>query len=156
MKKPAEMFSVWPWAVLLRCVLLTAAIASAATAIAALTSSPCSVCRTQKEEVLLKYHDGTSGSFCSLRCAFGSIAAHRGKAVVGIMMREHAGETMIDAEKAVWVLGGSKQGVMSIRGKWAFEKKKDAEKFIRRFGGAVTGFPEALQAAFEDMWEILK
>ena len=63
---------------------------------------------------------------------------------------------LVDAEKAIWVLGGSKQGVMSIRGKWAFESKEDAEAFMRESGGSITSFRNIMTAAFEDMWEIIR
>lgn len=54
------------------------------------------------------------------------------------------------------MLGGSKHGVMSIRGKWAFERREDAEAFMREFGGSITGFRNVMTAAFEDMWEIIR
>lgn len=282
-----RLLPLYPWIVLL---MMSAG--AVATSFAEKPDASCAVCGTRKEVVQLRYHDGSSTSLCSLRCAIGSIAAYREKDVVGMMMREHASGTMIDAkkafwvigsakgkagpavfssqedaerfalkhggrvemydqamkavvsglygqiaktrrsmkhikgddrdshpeclycgmdrakyafsrmlvvyddgksvglcsihcaaidlalkprlnparimvaaydshrlidaEKAVWVLGGEKQGVMSIRGKWAFEKKKEALVFIKSFGGNITGFPEVMQAAFEDMWEILK
>jgi hypothetical protein len=45
---------------------------------------------------------------------------------------------------------------MSIRGKWAFEEKGHAEDFMKDHGGNLGLLDEALQAAFEDMWEILR
>lgn len=42
---------------------------------------------------------------------------------------------LIDAEKAFWVIGGSKPGVMTKRAKWAFEKKEAADKFMLDNGG---------------------
>jgi nitrous oxide reductase accessory protein NosL len=45
---------------------------------------------------------------------------------------------------------------MSIQGKWAFEERRGAEDFVKDHGGKVGSFDEALQAAFEDMYEILR
>jgi len=63
---------------------------------------------------------------------------------------------LLDAEKAVWVLGGDKMGVMSIRGKWAFREQRDAEQFIRKHGGALASYEAVMKAVFEDMYEILR
>jgi nitrous oxide reductase accessory protein NosL len=43
-------------------------------------------------------------------------------------------------------------GVMTKRAKWAFEKKDDAEKFIKEDGGAIAPFDEAMKGAYEDMY----
>jgi copper chaperone NosL len=45
---------------------------------------------------------------------------------------------------------------MSIRGKWAFENRADAESFTRENGGAIASFDEAMKATFDDMYEILR
>jgi len=73
-----------------------------------------------------------------------------------IMVGDYRTKKLIDAQGAYWVIGGSRSGVMSIQGKWAFEEKADAEDFIREHGGKTGSFDEALQAAFEDMYEILR
>lgn len=39
------------------------------------------------------------------------------------MVGDYNTKRLIDAEKAVWVIGGGKQGVMTKRAKWAFEKR---------------------------------
>jgi copper chaperone NosL len=54
------------------------------------------------------------------------------------------------------VIGGSKMGVMSKRAKWAFENKEDAEKFTRENGGQLATFEQAIQAAYQDMYEDTK
>jgi nitrous oxide reductase accessory protein NosL len=40
---------------------------------------------------------------------------------------------------------------MTKRAKWAFEKKDDAEKFIKENGGTLATYDEAMKAAYEDM-----
>ncbi|HSB06423.1 MAG TPA: nitrous oxide reductase accessory protein NosL, partial [Thermodesulfobacteriota bacterium] len=59
---------------------------------------------------------------------------------------------LIDGEKAFWVIGGNKMGVMTKRAKWAFAKKDDAEKFIKENGGANATCDAAVKAAYEDMY----
>ena len=61
-------------------------------------------------------------------------------------------KNLIDAEKAVWVIGGEKPGVMSKRAKWAFEKKTDAEAFVKVSKGTLADFEAAIKASYEDMY----
>lgn len=106
--------------------------------------------------VLIRYIDGSEVGLCSVHCAGIDLALHPEKVPAQIMVGTYDNKSLIDAEKAFWVLGGSKQGVMSIRGKWALEKKEDADAFMREFGGAITSFRNIMTAAFEDMWEIIR
>jgi copper chaperone NosL len=106
--------------------------------------------------VLLRYSDGSEAALCSVHCAGIELALHPEKGPAQIMAGTFDRGVLVDAEKAVWVLGGSKQGVMSIRGKWAFEIREDAEAFIRENGGSITTFRNIMTAAFEDMWEIIR
>jgi nitrous oxide reductase accessory protein NosL len=73
-----------------------------------------------------------------------------------IMVGDYNSKKLIDAEKSFWVIGGSKMGVMTTRAKWAFEKKEDADQFVKEFGGELAAFDDAVQAAFEDMHKDLK
>ncbi len=106
--------------------------------------------------MLVEYTDGTSGGSCSIHCTAIDLAMNPGLVPKAIMVGDYRTRKLIDAQKAYWVIGGDRYGVMSIRGKWAFEKKADAEDFIREHSGKVGSFDEALQAAFEDMYEILR
>jgi copper chaperone NosL len=121
----------------------------------------CSYCGMDRNQyaysrVLLRYQDGSEVGLCSIHCAGIDLALHPEKGPAQVIAGTYDRGNLIDAEKAVWVLGGEKHGVMSIRGKWAFEKKEDAEAFIRDFGGAITSFREIMKAAYEDMWEIIR
>ena len=106
--------------------------------------------------VLLRYRDGTEVGLCSLHCAGIDLALHPEKGPAQILAATFDRRNLVDADKAVWVLGGSKQGVMSIRGKWAFEGKEEAGAFMREYGGSTTSFRNIMTAAFEDMWEIIR
>jgi copper chaperone NosL len=69
-----------------------------------------------------------------------------------VMVGDYNTKALIDAEKATWVLGGSKMGVMTRNAKWAFLQKGDAEKFIGQNGGKIFSYDEAMKAAYEDMY----
>ncbi|MDA8082350.1 MAG: nitrous oxide reductase accessory protein NosL [Nitrospiraceae bacterium] len=106
--------------------------------------------------VLLKYSDGTEVGLCSLHCAGLDLALHPEKQPGQIFAGAYDTGKLLDAEKAVWVLGGSKYGVMSLRGKWAFETRDAAAAFMRDFGGVPSDFGAVMRAAYEDMWEIIR
>jgi nitrous oxide reductase accessory protein NosL len=106
--------------------------------------------------VVLRYRDRTETGLCSVHCAGLDLALHPGKVLELVMVGAYDTGKLLDAEKAVWVLGGSKYGVMSIRGKWAFETREAAGAFIRESGGGIATFRDVMTAAFEDMWEIIR
>jgi nitrous oxide reductase accessory protein NosL len=106
--------------------------------------------------MLIEYDDGTSVAFCSIHCAAVDLANNIDKTPKAIQVGDFNGKQLIDAEKASWVVGGSKPGVMSKRGKWAFEKKEDAENFIKTNQGKIVSFEEAMKTAYEDMHEDTK
>ena len=70
-----------------------------------------------------------------------------------VMVGDYPSKELIDADKAYWVIGGDKMGVMTKRAKWAFVDKAEADKFIKEHGGEIASFDQALKAAFEDMYE---
>jgi nitrous oxide reductase accessory protein NosL len=45
---------------------------------------------------------------------------------------------------------------MSKRGKWAFEKKENAEAFTKTNGGALVSFDDVIKATYNDMYEDTK
>lgn len=106
--------------------------------------------------VYVKYDDNSSVGTCSLHCAAMDMALNIDKAPVSIQVADFNTKELIDAETAVWVIGGSKMGVMTKRAKWAFGTKEAAEAFIKEFGGAAADFDQAVKAAFEDMYGDVK
>ena len=106
--------------------------------------------------MLIEYDDGTIVAFCSIHCAAVDLANNIDKTPKVIQVGDFSGKQLIDAEKAFWVVGGSKPGVMSKRGKWAFEKKEDAENFMKTNQGKIASFEEAMKMAYEDMHEDTK
>ena len=56
----------------------------------------------------------------------------------------------IDAKNAFYVVGSKKKGTMSKVSKYAFEKKEDAEVFIKKHSGKILSYDEAVQIAQKD------
>ncbi len=102
--------------------------------------------------MLIEYDDGSAMAVCSIHCAAVDLANNIDKSPKSIKAGDFNTKDLIDAEKAFWVIGGSKPGVMSKRGKWAFAKKDDAEDFIKTNGGVLAEFEAAMKAAYEDMY----
>lgn len=102
--------------------------------------------------VLVTYDDGTKFGACSLHCAAVDLSINIDKFPVSIEVGDLNTKELIDAEKATWVIGGDKMGVMTKRAKWAFASAADAEKFIASHGGSLATLDEAFKAAFEDMY----
>jgi len=101
--------------------------------------------------MLVQYEDGTSVGLCSLRCAAVELEANKTRKVKAVLVADRNSRVLIDAEKAVWVVGGRKKGVMTMNPKWAFELKASADAFIKEFGGASVTWPEALAAAKKEL-----
>jgi copper chaperone NosL len=122
------------------------------------TCEYCAMNRAQyaHSRVLVEYEDGTRFGACSIHCAAVNIAMNLNKSPKSIRVGDYYSTELIDAESAYWVIGGMKTGVMTKRGKWAFQRKRDAEKFISENGGEMATFEQALNAAYEDMYMDLK
>ena len=102
--------------------------------------------------MLVTYDDGTTLGTCSLHCLAIDLAVNLDKTPSSIEVGDFNSKNLIDAEKAFWVIGGNKSGVMTQNAKWAFEKKEDAEKFIMENSGTLATFDEAMKAAYESMY----
>ena len=109
-----------------------------------------------QSRMLIEYEDGTSFGACSLHCAAVELATNIDKTPKMIWVGDYYSKQLIDAEKAVWIIGGSKSGVMTKRAKWAFEKKADADRFVAENGGAFISFDQAIKSAYEDMYQDTK
>lgn len=102
--------------------------------------------------MLITYSDGTETGTCSLRCAALDLAVNIGRTPKTILVADYDTGKLIEAERARWVLGGRKTGVMTGRAKWAFSGEAAAAAFIKENDGTAISFEEAVQAAFEDMY----
>lgn len=102
--------------------------------------------------VLLVYDNGTAQGTCSIHCAAIDLALNIDKTPKVIWVGDFNTQKLIDAEKAFWVIGGSKMGVMTKNAKWAFKKKTDAEKFMKTNGGKLATLDQVMKAAYVDMY----
>ena len=117
----------------------------------------CKYCGMDREKfsysrVYLEFDDGSSEGMCSLHCAAIDLAIQIDKTPKTIWVGDYTMKKLIGVETAFWVIGGNKMGVMTKRAKWAFEKKEDADKFIKENGGGMATFEGAMKAAYEDMY----
>ena len=103
--------------------------------------------------MLLVYDDGSEVGTCSIRCAAVDMVNNLDKAPVQLMVGDYSTDELIDAEIAVWVIGGKRPGVMSRRAKWAFAQRADADAFIAENNGEIATFEQALQATYTDLYE---
>jgi copper chaperone NosL len=106
--------------------------------------------------MLIEYDDAATTPLCSLHCAAIDLANKIDKTPKAIQVGDFLTKQLIDAETAIWVLEGTKPGVMSKRGKWAFAKQTDAEAFLAANGGRLASFEQAVKMAYEDMYEDTK
>lgn len=106
--------------------------------------------------VLIEYEDGTSEGTCSIHCAALELALALDRAPKMISVGDFKTKELIDVDKAFWVIGGSKPGVMSKNAKWAFADKGDAESYIKQNGGTLANFDQAISAAYSDMYQDTK
>jgi hypothetical protein len=127
-----------------------------------LTTAPlCHQCSMDRDKfghsrMLIEFEDGSSIATCSLHCAAVELALSIDRMPVRVSVADYNSKTLLDVEQAVWVLGGSKKGVMTAKAKWAFADRKAAEKFIQANGGSTATFDEAIKAAYDDMYQDTK
>jgi copper chaperone NosL len=103
--------------------------------------------------VVIVHADNTRAELCSIHCAAIHLALHTEQTIDAMTVGDYYTEKQIDAEKAHWVIGGDKLGVMTSRAKWAFETQEAAAKFIKEHGGQPAVFKDVIKAAFEDMYQ---
>ena len=128
------------------------------TSIAYSDNESCLYCGMKKAKfghswVIIEHDDGTKEGICSVHCAAIDMALHTHKPVKKITVGDYNTKKQIDADKAYWVIGGDKMGVMTARAKWAFETKEAADNFMKVHGGRPATFREVMKAAFEDMYD---
>lgn len=102
--------------------------------------------------MLIHHNKGSADDFCSLHCAAIEMALHTAKTPTTILVADYYTGELIDADKAYWVIGGNRPGVMTSQAKWAFREEGDAERFMTEHGGNAATFDTALKAALDDMY----
>lgn len=102
--------------------------------------------------MLIEYEDGSGFGSCSIHCLAVDLAQSIDKTPKVIQVADYNTKNLLDAEKAHWVIGGKKPGVMTKRAKWAFASDKDAQAYIKENEGKPASFDEAMKATYEDMY----
>jgi len=121
----------------------------------------CSYCGMDRvkfahSRMLVEYTKGDAVGTCSIHCMAVEFANSIDRTPKAIMVADMNTKQLIDAEKAIWVLGGSRPGVMTKRPKWAFSDKASADAFIASQSGEIINFDQAMTAAYEDMYKDTK
>ena len=116
----------------------------------------CQKCRMDRttfahSRMLLEYADNSVVGLCSLHCVAEELVQHPEKSVKSLKVADYQTKELIDAKTAVWVIGGSKKGVMTFVPKWAFSTNEEAQVFVKENGGEVTTFDAALKSAKEEL-----
>ncbi len=101
--------------------------------------------------MLIRFGDGSEVGVCSLRCAVVELDRNPRREPAALEVADRDTRRLIDAQTAVWVVGGRKPGVMTKLPKWAFATAAGAEKFVKANGGAVVPFAKAVAAAREEL-----
>lgn len=115
----------------------------------------CAHCGMDREKfshsrMLITYVDGSSVGVCSIHCRATEMKNSKEKTIKSVMVADFNTKKLIDAEKATWVIGGSRNGVMTQTPKWAFAQKKDAAAFVKKNGGNISTYQEALKLAEQE------
>jgi copper chaperone NosL len=101
--------------------------------------------------MLVQYEDGAMVGTCSLHCAVVELDANRGRTVKSLLVADRDTRALIEVERAIWVMGGGKRGVMTQQPTWAFQSTSGAEAFMKANGGKLVTWAEALAAAREEL-----
>lgn len=116
----------------------------------------CQICGMDRKafgysRMLILYKDGTEKGTCSLHCAIQAMVGQKDRPVQTLQVADHDTRELLPAEQAVWVIGGSKQGVMTGLPKWAFGTDKAARAFVDAYGGKLATWDQALAMARREL-----
>ena len=100
--------------------------------------------------MMVIYENGTQVGVCSLHCAVTEMEEHKENSVQLLLAADRSSRALVDAIKAIWVVGGKKRGVMTQNPKWAFATLAAAQSFVNDNGGTITGWDAVLLAARAD------
>jgi len=94
--------------------------------------------------------DGVKRQYCSMRCLLVDLKNHKiDKSSIKVV--DVVSQKLIPANKAYYVVGSKIKGTMSRVSKLAFLKKEDALEFIKKYGGKLMNFKEALNIAKQNL-----
>ncbi|MEA3457015.1 MAG: nitrous oxide reductase accessory protein NosL [Campylobacterota bacterium] len=92
--------------------------------------------------------DGKVKQYCSIHCIVED--TKKGSKLTDIKVVDVKSLKFIDVNKALYVVGSSKKGTMTMVSKYAFANKVDAEAFAKENGGEVVDYAGAYKSAEAD------
>ena len=101
--------------------------------------------------MLVRYDDGSEVGVCSLHCAVVELETSKARRVTALLVADRDSRTLLEAEQAFWVAGGTKRGVMTEHPSWAFSTKAAAEAFIKQYGGSLTPWADIRAVARDEV-----
>jgi nitrous oxide reductase accessory protein NosL len=107
--------------------------------------------RFASTRMLVEYGNKTAIGTCSIHCAAVDLAQSYGKEIAAIHVADQRSGKLIEAGRAVWVIGARVPGVMAAKSRLAFSSRGDAEAFRKESGGEIADFDMALDSTFLDM-----
>ena len=97
-----------------------------------------------------EFKNGHKEQYCSLHC-LSEVHKDYEQKIKNIQVVDTNSLKLIDAKKAFYVVGSSKEGTMSPISEYAFSTKIEAEKFKKEFGGEIHTFEETLKLAKDNL-----
>ena len=109
----------------------------------------CDVCgmhltKYYKTSHTAEFKNGHKEQYCSLHC-LAEVHKNYEDKIKNIQVVDTNSLKLIDAKKAFYVVGSSKEGTMSPVSEYAFLNKDEALKFKNEFGGDIHTFDESLK-----------
>jgi copper chaperone NosL len=115
----------------------------------------CNVCgmhltKYYKTNHTTEFKNGHKEQYCSLHCQSQIHRDYEDK-IKEIQVVDTNSLKFIDAKKAFYVVGSSKQGTMSSVSKYAFALEEEAKSFQKEFGGEIHNFDDTLNIAKNEL-----
>ncbi|WP_052263216.1 nitrous oxide reductase accessory protein NosL [Geobacter pickeringii] len=109
----------------------------------------CGMSRTSSahSRVLIVYADGSTFGTCSLHCLAAVMNEPHGRQIASVKVADFRTGRLIDARTAVWVIGSREKGSMAGVAQLAFSNGQEAQAFIKKNGGMVAAYEQALKLA---------
>ena len=115
----------------------------------------CNVCgmhltKYYKTNHTAEFINGHKEQYCSMHC-LAEVHKNYADKIKLIQVVDTNSLKLIDAKKAFYVVGSSKEGTMSAISEYAFLNKEDAIKFKNEFGGEIKSFEETLKTSKDNL-----
>ncbi len=106
--------------------------------------------------MVVTFDNKTTVMVCSLHCAVEEMTKQKNRKVTSLLVADYDSKKLLDAYRAIWVLGGKRNGVMTSPAKWAFSRKQEAQSFVRENGGRIVPFTQIMKAVTAEVAEMNK